>query len=383
MDTLAKHLKIQQETNTITSQLQQQQQQPSSMNYHTSSTNNSDFTIAIVTLAIMAIAILLVSYYIFVIKCCLNWQNLDPLRRFSLSRATRRNDETSIISFSPMVDPIHHRGLNEFLINNIPAIQYKSNNNNNNNNALISIEGSKSFRGCAVCLNEFEEKEMLRVLPRCNHTFHLDCIDVWLLNNASCPLCRSSISGRTKYPLDHIIAPSSSPQELISPLYSGRLSMINVNGDHQDYLVIEIGEDETDISSSITLQRKTEQQQHKNKLLARKLHNFSIMGDECINLRHKDEQFEVEKPIRRSFSMDSAADRGLILQVQEIVRQNHMQLCANNNEVSSTSTSSSSITHEECNNNVSNGRVRKSSFFSFGHARRSRSSSIIPIECDQ
>uniref|UniRef100_A0A803M7Q9 RING-type E3 ubiquitin transferase n=1 Tax=Chenopodium quinoa TaxID=63459 RepID=A0A803M7Q9_CHEQI len=318
----------------------------------------------------MAVAILLISYYIFVIKCCLNWQNLDPLRRFSISR-TPRNDQGSIISFSPMMDGFHHRGLDEFLINNIPAIQYKSHISNDRGLALGT---SKSFRGCAVCLNEFEEKGMLRVLPRCNHTFHLDCIDVWLLNNASCPLCRSSISGRTKYPLDHIIAPSSSPQEVLSPLFSGNLRMVNFNGDDQDFLVIEVGDDQDIEGVATQTQKKTE---HNNKKLARKLHNLSIMGDECINSRHKDEQFAVQQPIRRSFSMDSVADRGLILQVQEIVRQNQRQLYDNNNEVSSRH-------YEECNNvGSNNGRVRRSSFFSFGHGRGSRSSSILPIECDR
>ncbi|XP_057519996.1 RING-H2 finger protein ATL16-like [Amaranthus tricolor] len=343
-------------------------------------TSNSDFPIAIALLAIMAIAILLVSYYIFVIKCCLNWQNLDPLRRFSISRASPRDSDHmgSLIAFSPMMDGIHHRGLDEFLLNNIPSIQYKANQPNPNG---LRHEGSVSFRGCSVCLSPFEEKEMLRVLPRCKHTFHLDCIDVWLLNNASCPLCRSSISGRTKYPIDHIIAPSSSPQEMISPYISGNLSMVNFNGDDQDYLVIELGEEDhhrDQVNNSTSCNLSTLQSQRKldyKKLqLARKLQNFSIMGDECINIRLKDEQFEVQQPIRRSFSMDSAQDHGLILQVQEIVRKNHRPLVANYNGVNSI--------NEECNNG-SIGRVRRPSFFSFGHGNRSRSSSILPIECDR
>ncbi|CAN5957076.1 unnamed protein product, partial [Sphagnum jensenii] len=45
---------------------------------------------------------------------------------------------------------------------------------------------------CAVCLEEFEEKERGRLLPRCNHCFHLDCIDMWFLSHSTCPLCRTS-----------------------------------------------------------------------------------------------------------------------------------------------------------------------------------------------
>ena len=37
------------------------------------------------------------------------------------------------------------------------------------------------------------EGEKVRVLPDCCHSFHLDCIDAWLLTNASCPSCRHSL----------------------------------------------------------------------------------------------------------------------------------------------------------------------------------------------
>ncbi|KAJ8438133.1 hypothetical protein Cgig2_033012 [Carnegiea gigantea] len=276
--------------------------------------SNSDFSIAIVLLAIMAVALLVVSYYIFVIKCCLNWQTFDPLRRFSISRATHHEPDPSLLAFSPLTSM--HRGLDEWLINNIPAFQFRG----DDDAKTRAKPGERSFRGCSVCLNDFQEREMLRVLPRCNHVFHLDCIDVWLLNNASCPLCRSSISGRTKYPIDQIIAPSSSPQEFST--YSD-----------QDYLVIELGEErERSISrdfSGVLLstgqsQRKTEQSKS-DACFGKKQRTFqhlSIMGDECINVREKDDQFEIQQPIRRSFSMDSAVDRGLYLQVQEIIRQN-------------------------------------------------------------
>ncbi|RPB20114.1 hypothetical protein L211DRAFT_573224 [Terfezia boudieri ATCC MYA-4762] len=43
---------------------------------------------------------------------------------------------------------------------------------------------------CPVCLEDFEEDQEVRVLP-CSHSFHIDCIDPWLLNvSGSCPLCR-------------------------------------------------------------------------------------------------------------------------------------------------------------------------------------------------
>ncbi|EHK24399.1 uncharacterized protein TRIVIDRAFT_115816, partial [Trichoderma virens Gv29-8] len=44
--------------------------------------------------------------------------------------------------------------------------------------------------GCSICTEDFTEGEDMRVLP-CNHTFHPNCIDPWLINvSGTCPLCR-------------------------------------------------------------------------------------------------------------------------------------------------------------------------------------------------
>lgn len=46
---------------------------------------------------------------------------------------------------------------------------------------------------CAICLSDFEPGEHVRVLPKCNHGFHVRCIDRWLLARSSCPTCRQSL----------------------------------------------------------------------------------------------------------------------------------------------------------------------------------------------
>jgi hypothetical protein len=48
-------------------------------------------------------------------------------------------------------------------------------------------------RECAVCLSEFESEDSLRLLPKCKHVFHLECIDVWFQSHSTCPLCRASL----------------------------------------------------------------------------------------------------------------------------------------------------------------------------------------------
>ncbi|KAE8818984.1 E3 ubiquitin-protein ligase ATL31-like [Hordeum vulgare] len=46
---------------------------------------------------------------------------------------------------------------------------------------------------CAVCLSEFEDEDRLRLLPKCSHAFHPDCIGEWLASHVTCPVCRRNL----------------------------------------------------------------------------------------------------------------------------------------------------------------------------------------------
>ncbi|GFP97736.1 E3 ubiquitin-protein ligase atl23 [Phtheirospermum japonicum] len=47
---------------------------------------------------------------------------------------------------------------------------------------------------CAVCLDEIESEQAARMIPGCNHGFHLECADAWLSKNSICPVCRGKIA---------------------------------------------------------------------------------------------------------------------------------------------------------------------------------------------
>lgn len=268
------------------------------------SSSHAGFPIVVIAIiGIVATGLLLVSYYIFVIKCCLNWHRIDLLRRFSFSRRQSVVDRSTV--YSPVLE---NRGLEESVIQSIPIFQYKK---GEGKDAIIE-ERTRSSCECAVCLNDFQDNEKLRIIPSCAHIFHIDCIDVWLQKNANCPLCRTNIS-LTKIPCDVVIEIAEN-----NPTLSG---------------------DRTNGSSFST-------------------NLISSMGDECIDIRKKDEDFAVQH-IRRSFSMDSATDRQLYLTVQQIVQQQRQV-----SDVSSCEESSA--------------RVIKRSFFSFGHGRGSRNA-VLPL----
>uniref|UniRef100_A0ACD5ZFP2 Uncharacterized protein n=1 Tax=Avena sativa TaxID=4498 RepID=A0ACD5ZFP2_AVESA len=56
-----------------------------------------------------------------------------------------------------------------------------------------ALQGQKAGLECAVCLGRFEPTEALRLLPKCRHGFHVECVDTWLDAHSTCPLCRSRV----------------------------------------------------------------------------------------------------------------------------------------------------------------------------------------------
>ncbi|EEF34736.1 RING-H2 finger protein ATL3B precursor, putative [Ricinus communis] len=46
---------------------------------------------------------------------------------------------------------------------------------------------------CAICLGEFKDDDILRLLTVCYHVFHEECIDLWLTSQKTCPVCRSDL----------------------------------------------------------------------------------------------------------------------------------------------------------------------------------------------
>ncbi|NXL93743.1 RN128 ligase, partial [Alectura lathami] len=45
---------------------------------------------------------------------------------------------------------------------------------------------------CAVCIELYKPNEVVRILT-CNHLFHKNCIDPWLLEHRTCPMCKCDI----------------------------------------------------------------------------------------------------------------------------------------------------------------------------------------------
>lgn len=75
-----------------------------------------------------------------------------------------------------------YSGIDKTVIDSIPFFRFSS------------LRGSRRGLECVVCLSQFEDIEILRLLPKCKHAFHIGCIDAWLEKHSSCPLCRVKIN---------------------------------------------------------------------------------------------------------------------------------------------------------------------------------------------
>ncbi|XP_072960060.1 RING-H2 finger protein ATL3-like [Typha angustifolia] len=62
-----------------------------------------------------------------------------------------------------------------------------------------SSDGSGKEKGnsmeCSICLSFVVEGEMVKLLPRCTHSFHQGCIEMWLKAHPTCPICRTEVIG--------------------------------------------------------------------------------------------------------------------------------------------------------------------------------------------
>lgn len=88
-----------------------------------------------------------------------------------------RADNTS--RFLP-ISITRNAGLDKSVVESFPMVVYS--------------KKSKAGMECAVCLTEFEDGEILRMLPKCNHAFHPDCIGGWLVSHSTCPVCRADLT---------------------------------------------------------------------------------------------------------------------------------------------------------------------------------------------
>ncbi|CAK7347198.1 unnamed protein product [Dovyalis caffra] len=242
----------------------------------------------IIIVALLASFFLIVSYYVIVAKSCCGWCGSRNNRQ---PQAQEENTDEEFLDENRVDHPIWFIatiGLQQSIINSITVFKYKKGEG--------LIEGSE----CSVCLSEFRQDETLRLLPKCNHAFHISCIDTWLRSHTNCPLCRAHIvNGGVSAPLVSVgqnhddLNPIVSSQMENSHVDSGFSNIQERNEPCENRAVTDEGGEILQVGEEKTLKDEV---------------NYNDNGDLQVLCDSVDKYQDVEnniKPMRRSSSMDS------------------------------------------------------------------------------
>lgn len=58
------------------------------------------------------------------------------------------------------------------------------------NNSKVELSYDKDF--CVVCQESIQKYNIIRKL-KCNHNYHINCIENWLKDHCTCPLCKQNL----------------------------------------------------------------------------------------------------------------------------------------------------------------------------------------------
>ncbi|KAF6163404.1 hypothetical protein GIB67_029253 [Kingdonia uniflora] len=103
---------------------------------------------------------------------------LNSIIRCALRCSSRVTVESSLITSARLANT----GVKRKALNRFPTLTY-----------MVGLNLPGLDAECIICLSEFGVGDKLRVLPKCNHGFHVRCIDKWLMSHSSCPTCRNCL----------------------------------------------------------------------------------------------------------------------------------------------------------------------------------------------
>ncbi|XP_059191371.1 RING finger protein 44 isoform X2 [Centropristis striata] len=97
-----------------------------------------------------------------------------------LSEDLQGNDYEALLAFEERQGAVMSKKLSQREIQRFPTKTFQSANSAGNTQ-------------CQICFCDYTDGEKLRMLP-CFHDYHVQCIDRWLKDNTTCPICRANLA---------------------------------------------------------------------------------------------------------------------------------------------------------------------------------------------
>ncbi|CAI8619086.1 unnamed protein product [Vicia faba] len=101
---------------------------------------------------------------------------------FRFSNVAISNNGSSLSSSSNSSPQLGNKGIKKNALKTFPIVSFS-----------VEVQLPGLDAECMICLSEFAKGEKIRILPKCNHGFHVGCIDKWLKEHSSCPKCRQCL----------------------------------------------------------------------------------------------------------------------------------------------------------------------------------------------
>ncbi|KAK4359803.1 hypothetical protein RND71_022032 [Anisodus tanguticus] len=133
--------------------------------------NNTIDANVIMVLAVLACALICSLVLNSIVKCAFKCSSLILA------------DPSSNYTNNPSSPKLANKGIKKKALKTFPVITYTT-----------ELKYSGFDSECVICLSEFGVGEKVKVLPKCNHGFHVKCIDKWLNSHSSCPTCRHCLT---------------------------------------------------------------------------------------------------------------------------------------------------------------------------------------------
>ncbi|KAG2313188.1 hypothetical protein Bca4012_027753 [Brassica carinata] len=223
---------------------------------------------AIIVLFMAVLVVLILHLY-----AKLYWWRVDQLQQQQQEQdeqssiappVTTRSQRRRFI-FVPGQDALSNTGLSPFELSSLPIVFFRQ-------------DGLE----CAICLSDLVKGDKARLLPKCNHSFHVECIDMWFQSHSTCPICRNAVLGPEQPSSKQIELVSdnhdASPEFPTNVLVWGRQDQVrtrttNVGSQEDDDVVLDINDSTIRIqnvpSSSSSMRLIAEEEEPKSPMTTR------------------------------------------------------------------------------------------------------------------